>query len=342
MSFQYRLLETRLVPDGLIRQGIRARLKKKLEEEARGGPEAERRRFQEFVAATRRSPISVHADAANRQHYEVPAEFFARVMGRRMKYSSGLWNEGVTDIDRSEEDMLALTVARAGLADGQRVLELGCGWGSLSLYMAEKFPKSRITAVSNSRSQKEFIDRRAAERGLKNLTVLTAEMSQLELPAVYERVVTVEMFEHMRNYEKLFEKVAGFLVPNGTMFIHVFTHARYAYFYDETDPEDWIAQYFFTGGTMPSDGLFLEFQKDFAIEDHWRVSGLHYQKTCHAWLRRMDASEREITPILRAVYGADADRWRMYWRLFFMACEELFGYNNGEEWMVSHYLFRKK
>jgi cyclopropane-fatty-acyl-phospholipid synthase len=341
MSLSMRLLEKGLVPDPLVRAGIRSRLALKLKTESEGGTDGIERRKQAFLERVRQSPISIHTDAANEQHYELPAAFFEKVLGRRLKYSSGLWREGVTDIDRSEEDMLGLTIERADLHDGQKVLELGCGWGSLSLYMAERFPKSRITAVSNSHSQKRFIDARAAERGLGNLEVITAEMSRLELPRTFDRGVSVEMFEHMRNYPKLFEKVSGFLVPQGKMFVHVFTHSKFAYFYEQDDPEDWIARYFFTGGTMPSGDLFLNFQDHFHAEKTWRVPGVHYQKTCRAWLERMDSQKASIVPILKGVYGSDWLKWWNYWRTFFMACEELFGFRGGEEWMVSHYLFRK-
>lgn len=342
MSLSLTLLEKGLLPDAIIRWGIRARLSNKLRLESSGGMEGEKERRRKFLERLSASPISINADDANKQHYELPALFFERVLGARMKYSSGLWEEGVTDLNRSEVDMLHLTVERADLQDGHRILELGCGWGSLSLYMAEYFPKSRITAVSNSRSQKEFIDRHAAERGLKNLTVMTHEMSRLELPQEYDRVVSVEMFEHMRNYPRLFEKISRFLVSHGKMFVHVFSHSKYAYFYEEEDPDDWIARYFFTGGTMPSDDLLMSFDDHFSVLGHWRVPGTHYQKTCRAWLENMDRNRRDIEPIFRAVYGAETQKWVNYWRVFFMACEELFGFRKGSDWMVSHYLFVKK
>jgi len=342
MSVSIRLLEKGLLPDALIRTGIRARLSKKLQTESAGGADAEKTRRGVFLAKMRQSPISIHTDAANEQHYELPAKFFEKVLGRHLKYSSGFWKEGVQRLDQSEADMLELTVERADLHDGQNILELGCGWGSLSLYMAERFLNSRITVVSNSRSQKEYIDGRVALRGLTNLTVITAEMGRLELPQKFDRIVSVEMFEHMRNYPKLFEKVSGFLKPGGKLFVHVFTHRKYAYFYEEEDPEDWIARYFFTGGTMPSNDLFANFQEHLFIQSQWRVLGTHYRKTCRAWLDRMDAAKAEIIPIFRKVYGSEYKKWWNYWRVFFMSCEELFGYRGGEEWMVCHYLFAKR
>lgn len=342
MRFAFDLLEKGVLPDLLIRSGIRMLLARKLAEESRGGPEGQSRRFAAVLEQLRRSPISMHADLANRQHYEVPAAFFEQVLGRRLKYSSGYWPQGVRDLDEAEEAMLRLTAERARLQDGQRVLELGCGWGSLCLYLAERFPSSRITAVSNSRSQKEFIDGRARAAGLRNLTVVTGEMGSLEVRGRFDRVVSVEMFEHMRNYERLFEKVAGFLERDGELFVHVFTHRQFAYLYQETDSNDWIAQYFFTGGTMPSDSLFLYFQDHMRLAEHWQVSGTHYQKTCRAWLERMDRRRAVIEPVFRQVYGEQARRWWVYWRVFFMACEELFGFRGGREWGVSHYRFDKR
>ena len=342
MNAALKLLELGLLPDPLIRAGIRARLKAKLETESEGGVEGERQRRKLFLRQVLDSPIAIHTEDANQQHYELPSEFFLHVLGPNLKYSSGLWNEGISDIGRSEEDMLALTIERAELMDGHRILELGCGWGSLSLYMAARYPQSLITVVSNSRTQKEFIEARMAERGLKNLTVITSEMSRFEQPPIYDRVVSVEMFEHMRNYPKLFERVAGFIKPGGKLFVHVFTHQKYAYFYDAQDPDDWIAKYFFTGGTMPSNDLFGYFQDHLRLDEQWRVPGTHYQKTCRAWLHRMDSRKPDLMPIFEDVYGSHARKWWNYWRVFFMSCEELFGYRGGSEWMVSHYRFVKK
>ena len=239
--------------------------------------------------------------------------------------------------------MLALTCERAGLADGQDILELGCGWGSLSLYMAEHYPNSRITAVSNSRTQRESIEADARARGSLNLQVLTADMRTFEAPETYDRIVSVEMLEHMRNYELLFEKIARWMRPEARFFVHIFSHVKYAYLYDEKDETDWIARYFFTGGTMPSHDLFRSFDRDLQVERDWRVEGTHYQKTCEAWLRRMDSSRIELWPLFESTYGAAAARkWWSYWRTFFIACAELFGFAGGTEWGVSHYLLRKR
>jgi len=338
-----RLLEKDMVPDVLIRAGIRRLLRQRLRDEHKSDPEWQQAHFMELVNELRNSPIAVHTAEANEQHYEVPTAFYRYCLGKHLKYSSGYWNPGVTDIDISERDMLELTCARAELADGQDVLELGCGWGSLSLYMAEKFPHSRFTVVSNSKTQKIYIDQQAAERKLDNLQVITADVNVLGLPGKFDRVVSVEMFEHMRNYQALLRKVAGFLHPHGKLFVHIFTHHSYAYKFEVKDESDWMSKYFFTGGIMPSDHLLLYFADDLSVEKHWQVSGTHYSKTSEAWLRNMDRHRNEIIPIFEATYGKEnALKWWVYWRIFYLACAELWGYKKGTEWMVGHYLFHKK
>lgn len=335
-------LEKDKIPDFLIRAGIRRLLRQRLKDEKKETNALQKQHLLLLVEELKQSPIAIHTKDANEQHYEVPTEFYQYCLGKHLKYSSGFWKDGVTDIDTSEQDMLELTCERAELQNGQEVLELGCGWGSLSLFMAEKFPDSNFTVVSNSRTQKIYIDEQAKLRGIKNLAVITADINEFKTDKEFDRVVSVEMFEHLRNYELLFHKIAHFLKNDGKMFVHIFTHKEYAYKFEVKDESDWMSKYFFTGGIMPSNNLFSYFNTDLIIRRQWIVNGMHYSKTSEAWLQNMDRNRDKIIPLFEEAYGKDQTlKWWVYWRVFYMACAELWGYNKGEEWMVCHYLFTK-
>ena len=298
------------------------------------GVEAHDRIFADAMVAY---PVAAFADDANAQHYELPPRFFAAVLGPRRKYSSCLYAPGVETLAQAEIAALAETCMHAGLADGQHILELGCGWGSLSLWMAEHFPNAAITAVSNSSPQRKTIEALALAKGLTNLTVVTADMNRFDPAATYDRVVSVEMFEHMSNWLELLTRVRGWLKPDGKLFLHVFSHRSTPYRFDHANRDDWIARHFFTGGLMPSHGLVRCFPDLFRVEEEWNWSGEHYRRTAMAWLANFDGNSADVDAALAETYGADADLWKRRWRLFFLATAGLFGHDGGREWGVSHY-----
>lgn len=324
------------LPDSVMRAGIAA-LVGSTARRLRSAPEDTERAFAE---AMRSHPIALFPVDANAQHYEVPPGFFEKVLGPRLKYSCCLYPDARTTLAEAEEFALAESATHAGLADGQDILELGCGWGSLTLWMAERFPAARITAVSNSAPQREHIEAQAAQRGLLNVEVITADMNRFATERRFDRVVSVEMFEHMSNWPQLLANIHGWLRPDGRLFLHVFSHQATPYRFDHTDKADWIAQHFFTGGIMPSHNLIRHVSEYFALEADWRWSGTHYERTALHWIERFDERAEAIEPVLRATYGADWQLWRRRWRLFFLATAGLFGANDGQEWGVSHYRLR--
>jgi len=331
------LLEKNLLPDWLVRLGIRRLLAQRLREESARYDRAA------YVADLKTRALAEQTAAANEQHYEVPARFYQLCLGPRLKYSGCLYPIGTESLAQAEEAMLALYVERAQLADGQSILELGCGWGSLALYNAASFPNARITAISNSRTQKEFIDTEARKRGLTNLRILTCDINAFDIaPGQFDRVVSVEMFEHLKNYQRLFTNITRWLKPGGLLFVHIFTHSRLSYHFVARDASDWMSRHFFTGGQMPAHDLLPQFQDDLKLVTDWQVDGTHYQKTAEDWLKNMDTHREEIFPLFIDTYGRDqATKWWAYWRVFYLSCAELWGYHGGREWIVSHYLFRK-
>ena len=329
------------VPDSIVRSGIRSLCRQRMREIQI--PQAQQsQHLDEFVRNMGKAPVAPLVHKANEQHYEVPAAFFQQVLGAQLKYSSAFW-DGVDTLDEAEVQALVLSCEHADLKDGQQVLELGCGWGSLTLWMAKSYPNSSITAVSNSHSQRRFIEQRAMEAGLGNVRVITADINHFSIDQGFDRIVSVEMFEHLRNYASIFDRVAGWLRPDGRFFMHIFCHHSTPYLFEVRDDTDWMSRYFFSGGMMPSADLPLKFQDSLCFKNRWDWSGVEYQKTAEAWLDKLDVARDEVFAIFSDTYGpADAKMWINRWRIFFMACAELFGMRGGDEWRVSHFLFNKR
>jgi cyclopropane-fatty-acyl-phospholipid synthase len=332
------------VPDWLVREGIRRLSQSRLDEEFAYSFEERRERLHAWVESLRKSPLAIETKAANEQHYEVPTEFYQLCLGPALKYSSAYYPDLETStLAEAEQAMFDLYFQRAELADGQRILELGCGWGSLSLEMARRLPNARITGVSNSRTQRQHIMAEAARRGIDNLEIITSDVNHLELDGPFDRVVSIEMFEHLRNYQRLFERISHWLAPGGLLFFHVFCHREISYPFDVRDESDWMSANFFTGGLMPSEDLYFYFQDHLSLVRHWRVNGRHYGKTSEHWLENLDRNAERAKQLLGETYGQENAITRFnQWRVFFLSCAEFFAYKGGEEWFVSHYLFRNR
>jgi len=338
------LADRGLLPDGAIRLGIRRLVRQRLRELESRDVESAADQVERHVRDMAAAPLALLPHKANEQHYEVPAAFYRLMLGPHLKYSCGYWGTGApppSALETAEANALRLTCERARLEDGQHVLELGCGWGSLTLWIAGHYPRSHVTAVSNSQSQRQFILDEAARRGLGNVSVITRDMNEFDTPAQFHRVVSVEMFEHLRNWPQAFRRVHQWLAPGGQFFLHVFAHRSAPYVFEVKDRSDWMAEHFFSGGMMPSDELALRVCGPLQPVGRWRWSGTHYQRTAEAWLANLDAHRDEAIEVLRRVYAGDGFRWLQRWRMFLMACAEMFGHDRGREWWVSHYLFER-
>ncbi|CAA7402947.1 unnamed protein product [Spirodela intermedia] len=336
-------LERNLLPDMVVRQLTRLLLASRLRSGYQPSAELQLSHLLDFARSLDQMPIAVETEKPKAQHYELPTSFFKLVLGKNLKYSSCYFLDKSNTLDDAEDQMLEMYCTRAQIKDGQSILDVGCGWGSFSLYIAKKHKNCNITGICNSLTQKAHIEERCRELQLSNVSIIVADISKFEMEASFDRVVSIEMFEHMKNYKVLLKKISGWMKEDSLLFVHHFCHKAFAYNFEDINEDDWITRYFFTGGTMPSANLLLYFQDDVTVVDHWLVNGKHYAQTSEEWLNRMDENSLVIRPIMESTYGkAEATKWTVYWRTFFIAVAELFGYNNGEEWMVAHFLFKKK
>ncbi|MFA8450953.1 MAG: cyclopropane-fatty-acyl-phospholipid synthase family protein [Bacteroidales bacterium] len=335
------VIKSNILPDFMIRYAIRVLLKGTLRKQESITKE-KTYSIDNYLNILSKSQIAIDTDEANEQHYEVPISFFTKVLGPYLKYSCGLWGSTNDKLESSEKNMLELYIQRAQISNGQRILDMGCGWGSLSLFLAKRFPDCSIVCISNSKTQKEYIDKEINKFELTNLECITQDINKFKTEKKFDRIISIEMFEHIRNYVEIFSRIENMLSEKGLLFIHIFAHRKYAYYFDKYSESSWMARTFFSGGTMPSENLLPKAATNFELKNHWIVSGLHYQKTLEAWLKEMDNQKEIITNIFKATYGYEYKKMFIYWRIFFMACAETFGYNNGNEWRINHYLFQKK
>ena len=333
------LISRGLIPDSLLRRGVRGQGKQRLGMMKNSDLKKD---YELFLKEASSGEIAVHTDDANNQHYEVDSEFFQYCLGKNLKYSSCYWNDDTSSLDEAEEIMLDLYCERAEIKDGMTILDVGCGWGSLSLYLAQKYPKSKITGVSNSNSQRKFIEELAYERGLQNLKIITEDINSFDTKEKFDRVISIEMFEHTKNSKKLMDSINKWLNSDGLFFMHVFAHKDNPYYFDTEQKNAWMAKYFFTGGMMPNHDLFKDLKSDLNYQKSWMLSGTHYEKTSNAWLEKMDLNKTKILELFRKKNSNSIAKKKFhFWRLFFIACAEIFGYDGGSEWVVSHHLFRK-
>lgn len=333
--------------DEALRETVRQNLQVWLEKLRCGGDVESKMEYkQKFIKHLKKAPVAINTTDANEQHYEVPTAFYLQCLGERMKYSSAIWPDNETTLEESEDAMLKLICKRAQVKDGQVIMDLGCGWGVTSLWILEKYPNCTVVAVSNSRTQKEFIEGHARDKGFaERLTCITADANVFDIEQRFDRIISIEMFEHMKNYQTLMKRVASWLKPEGLLFTQILCHKEFAYSFNSSKGSntEWMARNFFSGGTMPSSDLFLYFQDDLGILDHWNINGKHYSKTLEAWLVRLDSNKAKAMEVLEASYGKDKAPLQMFnWRLFFIYCAEVFGYEDGNEWIVAHHLFEKR
>ncbi|PWN47408.1 S-adenosyl-L-methionine-dependent methyltransferase [Violaceomyces palustris] len=356
MDFAYAALDKGLIPDFALRRAIRALNRQRLASLALPSPNYSQHIEGKlaYIDSLKKSEIAIETDTANEQHYQVDTEFMLSCMGKRAKYSCCLYQRGDETLDQAEEAMLESYCEKAKLKDGQDILDLGCGWGSLSLFLAEKYPNSRIRSLSNSKTQKLHIDSVAKARGFKNLEIFTGDVKVFEFdPDQFDRILSIEMFEHMKNYSELFRKVSRWLKPHDDqdppyLFIHIFCHKTTPYHFEQDD--GWMSQNFFSGGTMPSHDLFLHFQQDVKLESIWWINGKHYAKTSEDWLKRQDAANRNGRAVASLREDAkkkgkeeiEGEKTFYRFRVFYLACAEFFATNDGEEWGVGHYLFTRR